>query len=318
MKQKILTMLLLTGLTASMLAGCGQTENKDTTDTQATETMQLETTEEPTEEPTATPEEQHTHNYTETVTTEPSCETDGLKTFSCECGNTYTEPISATGHIYENYTFNNDATYSADGTETATCICGLSDTRTAQGTKLEYTYTDMQATMYAQKTINVRDLPSTDGNKLGSLSTNDEVKVTGQADTGWYRIEYNGGVGYVSNNYLGNNKVEVAPPTPEPAPLTSNVPNALDYPRGVWHDMGTYKFYLIAYRSSREMGQVQYNVTTYEGMGCIGIHLNTSEDLWALVAFTNSKDSALNAFIKDNQCKCGEPTHGGLYPERGR
>ena len=45
-----------------------------------------------------------------------------------------------------------------------------------------YTYTDMSATMYAQQSVNVRDLPSTDGEKVGNLSTNQEVTVTGQCN----------------------------------------------------------------------------------------------------------------------------------------
>lgn len=77
----------------------------------------------------------------------------------------------------------------------------------------QYTYTDVSKTMYAQSSVNVRDLPSTDGNKLGGLSTNQEVNVTGQCnETSWYRIDYNGSVAYVSNKYLGDSKVEVAQP----------------------------------------------------------------------------------------------------------
>lgn len=74
-----------------------------------------------------------------------------------------------------------------------------------------YTYTDMDKTMYAQKSVNVRDLPTTDGQKLGALALNQEVKVTGQcAETAWYRIVYNAGVAYVSDKYLGDAKVEEA------------------------------------------------------------------------------------------------------------
>ena len=54
----------------------------------------------------------------------------------------------------------------------------------------QYTYTDMSATMYAQQTVNIRNLPDTNGNKLGSLSINDEVVITGQCnETSWYRID---------------------------------------------------------------------------------------------------------------------------------
>ena len=73
-----------------------------------------------------------------------------------------------------------------------------------------YSYTDLSQTMYAQSTVNVRDLPEQSGGKLGSLTTNQEVTVTGQCnETGWYRISYNGSEGFVSNSYLGSEQVAV-------------------------------------------------------------------------------------------------------------
>ena len=73
-----------------------------------------------------------------------------------------------------------------------------------------YSYTELNQTMYAQSTVNVRDLPEQTGAKLGSLSTNQEVTVTGQCnETGWYKISYNGGEAYVSDSYLGIEKVAV-------------------------------------------------------------------------------------------------------------
>ena len=214
MKQKILTMILLVGITASMLTGCGQMENVSATNNQTAESLEqpeateIEEATEALEEITEPTEEPHTHNYTETITTEASCETVGLKTFTCECGDTYTEEISATGHIYENYVSNEDATYLADGTETAKCnTCDLTDTRTAEGSKLEYTYTEMEATMYAQQTVNVRDLPSTDGNKVGSLNEAEEVTVLAQCnETQWYKILYNDSEVFVINSYLATEK----------------------------------------------------------------------------------------------------------------
>lgn len=73
-----------------------------------------------------------------------------------------------------------------------------------------YTYTELNQVMYAQSTVNVRDLPEQSGGKLGGLTTNQEVTVTGQCnETGWYRISYNGSEGFVSNSYLGTEKVAV-------------------------------------------------------------------------------------------------------------
>ena len=40
----------------------------------------------------------HTHNYTSTVTKQPTCTTAGVKTFTCSCSDSYTEAVSAKGH----------------------------------------------------------------------------------------------------------------------------------------------------------------------------------------------------------------------------
>lgn len=146
---------------------------------------------------------QHIHSYAETVTAEATCEEDGLKTYTCECGDSYTEAIVATGHNFATYSYNEDATYTTDGTETANCECGETDTRTVDGTKLEYTYTDLDDTMYVTEAVTARDLPSEEGNELGSLEIEAEVHITGQCnETSWYRIELDGAVAYVSGDYL--------------------------------------------------------------------------------------------------------------------
>ena len=41
----------------------------------------------------------HIHSYTSSITKQPTCTEDGTKTFKCDCGDTYTETIPATGHI---------------------------------------------------------------------------------------------------------------------------------------------------------------------------------------------------------------------------
>lgn len=93
--------------------------------------------------------------------------------------------------------------------------------------KVTYTYADLSQTMYAKSAVNVRDLPSTDGNRLGSLAFAQEVAVTGKCnETGWYRISYGDMVAYVSNNYLLNEKpepqpVETAPEETPAAPETT-------------------------------------------------------------------------------------------------
>ena len=40
----------------------------------------------------------HTHSYVSTVTTQPTCCNPGVRTYTCSCGNSYTESIPATGN----------------------------------------------------------------------------------------------------------------------------------------------------------------------------------------------------------------------------
>ncbi len=47
--------------------------------------------------------EKHIHSYAEEITKEATCVEVGVKTFTCDCGDGYTEKIPVLGHEYENY-----------------------------------------------------------------------------------------------------------------------------------------------------------------------------------------------------------------------
>jgi uncharacterized protein YgiM (DUF1202 family) len=71
-----------------------------------------------------------------------------------------------------------------------------------------FTYTDKSGSIYITKTVNVRDLPDTSGNKLTTIKAGTELILLGQCnETGWYKVEYaNDKVGYVSNAYASTDK----------------------------------------------------------------------------------------------------------------
>ena len=66
-----------------------------------------------------------------------------------------------------------------------------------------FTFKEMNTIMYAADALTVRSLPNTNGKMIGSYGLNGEVRVTGKCyQTGWYRVNYFGKVGYVSNKYV--------------------------------------------------------------------------------------------------------------------
>lgn len=74
--------------------------------------------------------------------------------------------------------------------------------------KTEYVVTvyEEAKVMYASGAVNVRKGPSVEFERVGGLNYSQEVTVTGQADTGWYEILLGDAKGYVSNQYLQDEK----------------------------------------------------------------------------------------------------------------
>ena len=89
---------------------------------------------------------------------------------------------------------------------TTTTSSITTEATTKKSSKNDFTVEEMSATMYTTMSLNVRKGPSVDFGKLGALAEGDEIKVTGRASTGWYRIEFKGSVGYVSNLYVSSTK----------------------------------------------------------------------------------------------------------------
>ena len=78
------------------------------------------------------------HTYEDyTYNNDATCTANGTETGTCICGATDTREAADTmlEHTYENYTYNNDATFDANGTETGTCVCGATNTREVAGTQ---------------------------------------------------------------------------------------------------------------------------------------------------------------------------------------
>lgn len=72
----------------------------------------------------------HTHSYTAAVTKEPTCGEQGERTYTCACGDTYTESIPATGkHTWDAGKVTKEPTDTAKGERIYTCtVCGATRT----------------------------------------------------------------------------------------------------------------------------------------------------------------------------------------------
>ena len=58
---------------------------------------------------------------------------------------------------------------------------------------------------YTTATLNIRSNPSTSSSKIGSIAQGRQVTCLGSSN-GWYKVNYNGIVGWVSGQYLSSNK----------------------------------------------------------------------------------------------------------------
>lgn len=159
---------------ALMLTACGSKETTSN-ETASTETTYVESTEMTT---------------TEAAVAEPTVEPTETPTES-ETAPTETTPAESPAPVVE---------------PTAAPVVAETTTTADAG----YTYSELSQTMYAKSAVNVRDLPNTDGKKIGSLKASQEITVTGKCDqTGWYRFELNNTTGYVSDKYIVSEKPAV-------------------------------------------------------------------------------------------------------------
>lgn len=158
---------------ALMLTACGskETANTETTSVTATEATSVESTEVTT---------------TEAATTEPAV-----------------EPTEAP---MESEVTPTETPAESPAPAVEPTVAPVESTTVSTG----YTYSELNQTMYAKSAVNVRDLPSTDGKKIGNLKASQEITVTGKCDqTGWYRFELNNTTGYVSDKYIVSEKPAV-------------------------------------------------------------------------------------------------------------
>lgn len=130
--KKLLAIILALTLVLSLAACDEDTDRKSSSKKETTSTVDKDTdkdTNTATDDDTAgddttgddtTGEAEHTHAYVESVTA-ATCTENGVKAFTCSCGDSYTEEIPASGHAWGEWTTHKEATTEAAGEERRYC-----------------------------------------------------------------------------------------------------------------------------------------------------------------------------------------------------
>lgn len=170
---RILSLLLVLVMAFSVLTGCGAPAN-DKVDPPVTQAPEVTTTEGTTEPEVTTTEE------------------------------TTTEAVTTTEETTTEVTTTTEATTTTE--ETTTEVTTTTEATTTEAAKATIEVEDISGEVYkyATSSVNVRDLPDANGERIGHLDAGEKVRVTGIAANGWYRIEFKNGEYFVSGKYLSD------------------------------------------------------------------------------------------------------------------
>ena len=91
----------------------------------------------------------HTHSYTSKITKQPTCTSTGVRTYTCSCGDSYTEIIPKIEHDYTS-AITKQPTCTEEGVKTYTCSCGDNYTETLPATGHKYLTTVIKPTYIEQ------------------------------------------------------------------------------------------------------------------------------------------------------------------------
>lgn len=107
--------------------------------------------------------------------------------------------------------------------KTAASTTKSPETENASKESSGYDIIDSSKVMYASSSVNVRELPDADSDRVGHLDKGDKVNVTGIVSNGWVRIEYKDSEYFVNGSYLEEREPEVTS-LPETKPAATTEP----------------------------------------------------------------------------------------------
>lgn len=209
--RKVMALLLAVLMLVTVFAGCTNPDNGTIPNTDPSSKPSIEPTSptasiaptapnstkptepavsNPTQPTVSTPTEPHSHSYSEwSVTQEATCTKNGIRVRSCDCGETQSEEIPATGHNYGDWTVTQEATCIETGIRSSSCVCG--DIQTEEIPANGHNYVDSICTVCGKEnfTNELRILKKLDVDKVYYCSEN---TIVFQNDNKSYLADHNG------------------------------------------------------------------------------------------------------------------------------
>ena len=160
--------------------------------------------------------EPHTHSYTSQVTKQPTCTATGVKTYTCECGNSYTEDIKATGHNYVDQIVA-PTTTDKGYTEHTCSVCGYSykdnyKEPTKPTASIKYQYNSKHDTFRLIVTVSEKDIEASASAVLkykvesGSTVTENVTKIYSSFTNNGSTVSADAGTKFIISKSISNVK----------------------------------------------------------------------------------------------------------------
>ncbi|MCD8103548.1 MAG: SH3 domain-containing protein [Lachnospiraceae bacterium] len=158
-------------------------------------------------------------------------------------------------------------------------------------------------TMYTSANVNIREQPSTEAERIGSLLTGSAVTVTGET-TSWYRVNVGGSVGYISKAYLVSTQPETTAATEEEEETDSSTVSSSDVisaELGSAVSYGTsYTYYTTAQVNLRSQPSTDSSVLSGLSSGT-AVTVTGETDNWYIVSVDGTTGYISKAYVSSTQ-----------------
>ena len=157
-------------------------------------------------------------------------------------------------------------------------------TNNSQDIVAGHTFTPKNDKVTAKEYVNLRALPTTDSEKVGTLNSGEFVERTAVSDKGWSRLVYNGQVVYAVTSYLSNEVVAPKDPTP---PTSDDGFTAVD------EQVTAKEVTNLRTKPTTEGSEVVYTLQHGEYVRRIGVHTNG----WSKLEYNGQIVYAITSYL---------------------